>query len=236
MDRSGRIIFGGSFNPIHAGHMRIAINSLRMLRDRVGTLEFLPSAHPPHKPCMPMLPFALRVKLIEAAISGFPNMTCNSLEGERSGFSYTFDTVSLLGEKYGAENLYFLIGSQDFHLLAEWHRGLELARICNLVVAPRGMYSPEDFSVECGNFWELASPSARLSATKCMDERVYSIKVKGGYVVYYLQMPLLEISSTYLRRLWLCSGSLAFLVPERSLEILIQERQAVDCCWQEKKC
>ena len=198
------------------------------------TLEFLPSAAPPHKPCVPMLPFALRIRLIEAAIRSCKGMLCDPVEGNRPGLSYTWDTLRLLGQRHGAANLYFLLGSQDFDLLPEWYRGMELAGLCNLVIVPRGDYAREDFLASCQNFWPGAlEPDQKY---ECMDATVRVYKPRAGYKVYFLPVPFLEISATHIRKIWLCQGNLDYLVPAPALEILRRERDIVDACWREKKC
>lgn len=230
----GRLIFGGSFNPVHIGHMRVAIEALSLLAHKADMLEFMPSASPPHKPCAPMLPFELRVRLIEAAIHACKDMVCDPVEGDRAGLSYTWDTLELLGRHYGAANLYFLLGSQDFALLPEWHRGMELVKLCHLAIVPRGDYSEAAFLAACRGFWpgepEYDSPG------ECMGTRICSYKLQSGYRVYFLPAPYLEISATYIRKIWLCQGNLDYLVPGPALEILKREHRTVDACWREKKC
>lgn len=228
----GRLIFGGSFNPLHIGHMRVAIESLRWLEKRVGTLEFIPAAMPPHKSQEPILPFAMRIAMIEATIRAYPQMTCDSLEGDRKGASYTWDTLKLLGESYEPGNLYFLLGSPDFGLLPEWHRGLELNQLCNLVIVPRGAYSVDDFLADAWKFW-------REEAKACenlQDAEIRIFRTRNGHDVIYLPVHWLDISATLIRRLWLERGNLDYLVPAPALEILNLERQAVAACWREKKC
>lgn len=229
----GRLIFGGSFNPVHIGHMRLALETSAMLATLIRVVEFLPSAVPPHKLNEPILPFPLRVAMIRAAIKDQPGLECNEIESELSAPSFTWNTLNLLA---GDAPLFFLLGSQDYELLPEWHKGLELPRICNLVIAARGAYSREDFKRQTEKFWPGCQPLQMGPADACTSETCWKIPLPWGSSIYLLPAPHLAISSTRIRRLWLCGKNIDYLVPWAALEILERERQTACACWQENKC
>ncbi|MDL2272823.1 nicotinate-nicotinamide nucleotide adenylyltransferase, partial [Desulfovibrio sp. OttesenSCG-928-I05] len=89
-------IFGGSFNPPHIGHMRLALEVQEALRpDR---LDFLPTAVSPHKGRRQVLPFTTRARMLEESIKGIPGLAVNPMESERDGPSYTVDTLRIYRE------------------------------------------------------------------------------------------------------------------------------------------
>lgn len=229
----GRLIFGGSFNPVHIGHMRLALETLALLSELINAVEFLPSAAPPHKLDEPILPFPLRVAMIRAAIKDQPGLACNEIEAALAAPSYTWNTLTLLN---GTAPLFFLLGSQDYRLLPEWHKGLELPRVCNLVVAPRGAFTREDFARQTEKLWPDCQPLQAGPRDACTGESCWQMSLPGGSAVYLLPAPHLAISSTRIRKLWLCDKNIDYLVPWPALEILERERQAVRVCWQENKC
>lgn len=223
----GRIIFGGSFNPLHCGHMRLALECLDRLRHWADALEFLPASRPPHKDAGRLLPFCLRVEMIKEAIGRFRAMSCNEVESFRSGPSYTYET---LAEMADADNLYFLMGSQDFNLLPQWHRGLELLSVANLVVVPRGDASSNDFLGQCFQFFgevELLDPRAVEAGPGAV-----AVRHGGGRRVFWLPAPHLAISASYVRDCWLCGRSVDYLVPAKVLDVLNREERAARACWE----
>ena len=128
-------ILGGTFNPIHLGHLRIA----EEVRDRL-TLDrvlFLPAATPPHKPLAGDLPFADRLTMVRLAIGDHADFAASDLENRRQGPSYSVDTLAELHREFPGDELYFIIGSDSFLEIGLWHRYAEIFPLCNLVVVER---------------------------------------------------------------------------------------------------
>ena len=123
---AGRAILGGSFNPPHVGHLRLAVEVREALGDLVTGVDLVPCAVPPHKDASDLLPFGLRAALVEACIAGLPWLACNRLEGRRQGPSYTWDTLTAYRQAAPGTDLYFILGSPDFAQLPLWRRGTEL--------------------------------------------------------------------------------------------------------------
>ena len=126
-------IFGGTFNPIHLGHLLLAETAREKLRlDRV---LFIPTGTPPHKRAAGLLPGPDRMALIEAAIRGQPAFVSSDIELQRRGVSYTLDTVTTLHTQLPMAKLFLIVG-QDM-LGVTWKGWPELMKMCTIVAAKR---------------------------------------------------------------------------------------------------
>lgn len=228
---AGRIIYGGSFNPLHIGHMRLALECYAILKDLATGLDFLPAAIPPHKPATGLLPFALRCAMIRQTITNYPDLRCNEIEAERDEPSYTFATLGQLKEQMAAP-LYFLLGSQDFPLLPQWWHGLDLPKECTLVIAPRSEYSADAFMAQVNTFWPGATRKSGPE-DNCTRESCAMALLPSGAKLILLPTPPLDISSSRIRKLWLCHKNIDYLVPEPVQQILNAQAEAIRACWQE---
>ena len=125
-------ILGGTFDPIHAGHLRMAHAIQKQLEfDRI---VFLPAFKPPHKQVRhDFAPFEDRLAMVSLAIQPYEAFTVSSLEAERGGLSYTFDTVCCLQELWPDADIYMIIGEDSLDQLYTWHRILELLRLVHFV-------------------------------------------------------------------------------------------------------
>ena len=223
---NGTLIYGGTFNPVHIGHVRLGIEAFEKLRRKVGRVEFVPNSDPPHKRGGGILPFGFRVSMLEAVLAKYPHMECNPVEGRRPGPSYTYDTLAAWPAPVA--DRYFLLGSGDFMLLPSWSRGLELLRVCSLVVAPRGEFSVEDFFALGRKMWPDAR-AAEDGGFPCMI-----IPAWPEAKIHYLPLPYLEISASRIREMWLLDKNIDLLMPEPAQRLLSENRGAVRTCWLEK--
>jgi nicotinate-nucleotide adenylyltransferase len=127
-------VFGGSFNPIHFGHLLAADDVRRQLR--LDRMVFIPSCHPPHKRG-PLTPYRLRLEMTQIAIDGEPGLEVCTIEGSRPGPSYTVDTLRGLQSLYPGATLYLIVGSDQYRDVASWHRPDLLTDIAHVVVMSR---------------------------------------------------------------------------------------------------
>ncbi len=126
-------IFGGSFNPIHLGHLILAETARDTLAlDRV---VFIPSAKPPHKSSRGLLPAAVRMELVQRAIQGQPAFVVSDIELQRPGTSYSIETVRIVRQQLPMATLFLLVG-QDL-LQVRWAHWDQIKRLCTVVVATR---------------------------------------------------------------------------------------------------
>jgi len=129
-------LFGGSFNPVHNGHLAIA----RDVRERMqlSRILFIPTGDPPHKHNRSLAPAPIRFEMVRLAIADTPVFDVSAMELHRTGKSYSIDTVREIREQYGRSwKLFFIIGLDAFLEFPTWRAPEELLRICHFVVVPR---------------------------------------------------------------------------------------------------
>jgi len=126
-------ILGGTFNPIHWGHLLLAETA----RDQLGLdrVLFIPVHQPPHKNAKGLLPGAVRLELVQVAIRDHPAFVASDIELQRESVSYTLDTVKVLREQLPMAKLFLLIG-QDM-LAVQWKGWQEITQLCTVVMAAR---------------------------------------------------------------------------------------------------
>ncbi len=129
-------LLGGSFNPVHNGHLTIA----RQTREALGLdqILFVPTSLPPHKPNGSLAPAQNRYEMVRLAIASDPSLAISDVEIRRPGKSYSIDTIRLLQQEYGAKTqLFFLIGLDAFLDFPSWRDPLTLLKLCSFVVLSR---------------------------------------------------------------------------------------------------
>jgi nicotinate-nucleotide adenylyltransferase len=200
-------VLGGSFNPIHYGHLLLADDVLEQLGlDRV---LFVPAGLPPHKPAGQLAPAADRLEMVRLAIGGHPRFTVSDLEVRRPGPSYTVDTLQALAA--GGDALFLVIGSETFLDLLTWREPRRVASLARLVVVPRtgSAFDPESTAVQKvlreigaeGGFVQAAAPPP----------------ARGVLLVRAASLPL---SASELRQRVREGRSLAFRLPPAVIEYL----------------
>ncbi len=130
---AGTAVFGGSFNPIHYGHLLLADEVLEALG--LDRILFVPAAVPPHKPPGRLAPAADRYEMVRLATAGHPRFEVSDVELRRAGPSYTVDTLAEL--RIPRADLFLLLGSETFLDLLTWREPRRLAELARLVVVPR---------------------------------------------------------------------------------------------------
>lgn len=129
-------LLGGSFNPIHNGHLIIAQHVHE--RMQLSQVLFIPTGDPPHKQDGSLAPANVRLEMVRLAIADNPPFTVSDIEMQRTGKSYSIDTIRALHHHYGpSTELFFIIGLDAFLDFPTWREPAELLRICHVVVVPR---------------------------------------------------------------------------------------------------
>ena len=163
MQRLG--ILGGTFDPIHIGHVLLALFAQEQLS--LDTVLFVPAADPPHKDATPPLaPAEDRWAMVERAIAGFPGFQGSRIELERPGKSYTFDTLAQLRGTFPGSALYLIIGADNIPQMATWHRPQGILEQCTVVAGSRitGEWNADPELVERMLF--VDTPLIQLSSTQ----------------------------------------------------------------------
>lgn len=208
-------IFGGTFDPIHFGHLRPALDSLQGLG--LDEVRFVPLNVAVHRP-QPLAPPHVRLAMLQAAIAGQPGFVADARELGRAGGSYTYDTLVSLREELGpSPSLYLLIGADAYRGFLDWHRPLEILDLAHLVVMRRPGHDP------------VAGPSLRrLHEERACDRASELAAVPAGRVLFH-DVTQVEISSTQVRDLVSRGWSPRYLLPDAVLDLIVRERLYQGC-------
>ena len=128
-------LYGGSFDPVHLGHLLVAHAALEELA--LDRLVFIPAAQSPFKPGTAPAPAAVRVRMLRLALAGGTRFGVDELELHRGGVSYTVDTVRVFAARHPGAELFWLIGADHVPTLPLWREAEALARLVEFVVIPR---------------------------------------------------------------------------------------------------
>lgn len=128
-------ILGGSFDPVHNGHLYLAEQALKVMR--LDKILFLPALNPPHKTTRTLTDKEHRLRMIRCAISGTDRMEIDETELDRGGISYTVDTIRSLAQSRPGARLYFIIGSDSLRELHTWREIREIVESVTFIVAGR---------------------------------------------------------------------------------------------------
>ena len=196
-------IFGGTFDPIHNGHLRMAVEVREGLS--LSDLFLVPSARPPHKPLHPTTPAEDRLAMSAAATAGIEGISVLDLELRREGPSYSLLTVREVAEANPGAELLFLVGADAFSEIATWHRYPELLAACDFLLLPRPGTPPE------ASF----PPGIRIEmeGAGCYTLPGCSYRLPGGRRLLCPVLPVLDISSRSIREKVRQGRSIRGLVP-----------------------
>lgn len=136
-------LFGGSFDPVHLGHLLVAQAAIEELG--VDRLFFIPAAQSPFKPESKPAPASARLQLLRLALAGKTNCEVDDQEIRRGGVSYAIETVRDYVKRFPQAELFYLIGADNVAKLMEWREANELARLAQFVVTPRPGETPVTF-------------------------------------------------------------------------------------------
>ncbi len=135
-------VLGGTFDPIHIGHLVIAEEARVELE--LEQVVFIPAGLPPHKLDYPLSPVEHRLAMVELAIASNPRFTISRVDIDRPGPSYSVDTIELLRGQWGAGvGIYFIMGSDSLRDILTWHEPQRLIRLCYFAVVNRPGYQAD---------------------------------------------------------------------------------------------
>lgn len=187
-------IFGGSFNPIHIGHLVIAEAAWQEFS--LDKVIFVPTGDTPNKD-MHHISKYMRYEMVAKAIEGNSRFAISSIERDRTGPSYTVDTIHMFREQFGKEDqLYFICGTDSIADLPNWKYNVELLKCCEFISASRPG-NEEEIIRSVSYFGDL-----------------------GKEKIHFLRSPELNISSTILRKLIAKNKSVKYLVPDPVIQFI----------------
>lgn len=202
-------IFGGTFDPIHFGHLRPALELLQTLP--LDQIAWVPCRQPPHRE-QPVASADTRVRMLQAAVDGVAGFDIDRRELHRSGPSYMVDTLRSLRAEAEQRRLCLLLGMDAFLGLAAWHEWRMIVELAHVVVAERpGWQRPAS-----GELGALIN----ACATRSVDDL---LRQRAGRILFQ-PVTQLEISATAIRSLAQAGKSVRYLVPDGVRDIIEHER------------
>jgi nicotinate-nucleotide adenylyltransferase len=210
-------ILGGTFNPVHNAHLRIAEEA----RDLFGLdrVIFIPAATPPHKPSVGELSFASRLEMVSLAVADNPHFSVSDMEGVRGGRSYSIDTLRALGLEFPQDELFFIVGADSFNDMSNWREYAAIFTLCNVVCVQRPGSTISSLA--------KALPVA-MAREFCYDAAAKRLSHNSGHGVYALDGVLLDISSSHIRLLVGGGRSIRYLVPDAVEQYIKEQRLYTD--------
>jgi nicotinate-nucleotide adenylyltransferase len=201
-------IFGGTFNPVHMGHLRVA----EEIREdfRLEEIYFIPSHLPPHKDTGTSGFSGDRLRMLKAAIKGNPFFKISDLEIKRGGVSYTIETLKKLERFFN--DIYFIIGIDAFKLIDTWYHYEELFYHTGFIVMTRPASGYSDIP-------GMLPENVRTRLTAVQDN-IY--RHESGKMIYLRPVTKIDISSRKIRELHKGERSIKYLVPPLVEKIIIE--------------
>jgi nicotinate-nucleotide adenylyltransferase len=192
-------IFGGTFDPIHYGHLRTAFELLQALR--FDEVRFMPCGNPPHRG-ITYADAKLRLRMVQVATAGQHGFVVDDRELQRDGPSYSVDTLTTLRAEYPLRPLALIIGMDAFLDLPKWHHWREILQLAHIIVAHRPGWRAPD-----------VGPLGELLAERGTHRIDALHQEKSGHI-YIHDVTQLEISSTEIRKLVAVGRNPRFLTPD----------------------
>ncbi len=203
-------LFGGTFNPIHLGHLRAAEEVSEFLA--LDRLLFIPAARPPHKNATAVTPFAVRLEMVRLAVADHERFEVSDLENQRPDKSYSIDTLRWFRKEYGdAADIFFIVGLDAMLEIETWREYRNLFPLCHFVVLDRPGYAAAELHhLLCRKLGCQAEPDGQI------------FHHPSGQRIYFRAITRLDISSTQIRRLAAQGRSLRYLLPDQVRRFILK--------------
>jgi nicotinate-nucleotide adenylyltransferase len=203
-------VFGGTFDPIHFGHLRSALEICESLG--LKEIRFVPCRIPPHRD-EPLADPMQRLAMVRAALAGQPDMILDDREIKRDGPSYMIDTLESLRSELTTEPLCLILGMDAFMGLSSWHRWQELLTLAHLVVMHRPGKSLHDV-----NSQQAAEVTTLLKSRQVKDVKALQIKAAGSIFLHPISQ--LDISASKIREMVAKGKNPRYLLPDVVLQMI----------------
>ncbi|HKQ23216.1 MAG TPA: nicotinate-nucleotide adenylyltransferase [Burkholderiales bacterium] len=203
-------ILGGTFDPIHFGHLRLALELSDALE--LQRVRFIPTGNPPHRNS-PQVSGTHRLDMVRIAIAGNPVFEADDREILRGGFSYSFDTLTELRDELGERPLCLLMGADAFAALATWHRWQELFDLAHVVIAHRPGFRLQTLEAA------LPVPLRKIYLRR-LASGAPGMPLGNAGSILAREITALDISATHIRAMLAQGSSPRYLVPDAVLEYI----------------
>ena len=206
-------LFGGTFDPIHWGHLRSAEEVREAFR--LDRILFIPASNPPHKKRLPTTTAQQRLAMVGLAIAENPAFAVSTVELARPGKSYSIDTLRHFARRGPRDSLYFILGLDAFRDIGLWKNFQEIFPLCHLIVTSRP---------GCGN--SLGPGDIPVAARKlfCYDRKKKAYRHKSGKHLYFLKLTDIAISASEIRARVRRGKSIRYSVPLEVEEYIKRKR------------
>lgn len=202
-------ILGGTFDPIHNGHVQTALDVQQCLS--LDEIRFIPCGEPPHRQA-PLASPLQRLSMVRAAIAGQEKFVADDREIRRQGQSYMLDTLISLKQDFKNETFCLLLGSDAFRGLEQWYQWNKIFDFANIVIMQRP---------ETGGDIKLSDTFYSKIKHRFVGVDKFKEKRNGG--ICFVPVTQIDISSTYIRQQWYQNNDIQFLLPEPVLTLIQQQ-------------
>jgi len=202
-------ILGGTFDPVHYGHLRPALDVQQTLS--LDEVRFIPCGEPAHRN-KPIAEPLQRLAMVRAAIAGQDKFVADDREIRRGGSSYMVDTLVSLKKDFSDKSLCLIIGTDAFNGLAQWHRWQEIFDLANVVVMQRSAMHGQ---IELNKRLLLQLKERIIDAD--------NLKTKSKGAICFVDVTQLDISATKIRQQWQQNIDNQFLLPDSVLTLIQQQ-------------
>ncbi len=190
MDHDRKIgLMGGTFNPVHYGHLLIAENAYEQFQ--LDEVIFMPTGNSPHKDSRQILGAKERMEMLQLAIADNPHFSCSDYEVTKEGICYTYLTLQDFQKRFAQDELYFIMGADSLAYFDSWRNPQEISRLCTILAAVRDGL----------NINEL------LPIRKMLEQ-------KYGTRIGFINTPNFSVSSHNIRQRLAGRHSIRYLVPQ----------------------
>lgn len=191
-------ILGGTFNPIHTGHLMMAENAYEQFD--LQKILFLPCGEPPHKDRLSFANTRHRANMVSMAIADNPHFELSLVEIDRPGVTYTCETLQALAREHADHEYFFILGADSLFTFEHWKNPEEICNLCTLLAATR-----ED-----------------LAATE-VDRQIDYLRGKYGGNIFRLNMPDFDISSKLIRERLKQGKTIKYMVPGQVEQYILEQ-------------
>lgn len=214
-------IIGGTFDPIHFGHLRPALEIAEQFE--LEEVRFIPSANPPHR-WKPIASAEHRLNMVRLAVEDFPLFTVDDREYQRQGSSYTIDTLQSIADEENAtaslstsRPLLMMLGLDAFQSFTQWHDWQKILELTHIVVSTRPGYQLERKQLETNPF-EKAEEWMQGRVVKSVSQ----LQQKQAGCIYFSEVTALDISATNIRKQLLSGHSSRYLMPKKVVDYILK--------------